>query len=65
MKEVLGGLFSVTLSVTRGFPLGCPRFHGAYRLLVFGLSSTPKVFEAAIVLHERDYTIKVLSAPIT
>ena len=62
MKEVLGGLFSVTLSVTRGFRLGCPRFHGAYRLLVFGLSSTPKIFEAAIVPPHNNIPLKCVSA---
>ncbi len=62
MKEVLGGLFSVTLSVTRGFRFGCPRFHGAYCLLVFGLSSTPKIFEAAIVPPRNNILLKYVSA---
>jgi hypothetical protein len=34
-----GGLFSVTLSVTRDSHPGHPRFHEAYRPVVFGLSS--------------------------
>ncbi len=36
---MLGGLFSVTLSVTPGFPPWSPRFHEACRPSVFGLSS--------------------------
>jgi len=48
---VLGGLFSVTLSVTRNFHSGYPRFHEACRLLVFGLSSGQTNFKPAIACH--------------
>src|ERR1700692_2071629 len=40
---MLGGLFSVTLSVTRDLHPRYPRFHKACRLPVFGLSSGEKL----------------------
>ena len=40
----MGGLFSVTLSVTRDLHPGYPRFHEACRPPVFGLSSGEKNF---------------------
>jgi hypothetical protein len=48
---VLGGLFSVTLSVTRDLHPGRPRFHKACRPLVFGLSSGKIHFQPAIAFH--------------
>jgi len=48
---VPGGIFSVTLSVTRDLHPGYPRFHEACRLPVFGLSSGVKNFQPAIACH--------------
>ena len=47
---VLGGLFSVTLSVTRDLHPRYPHFHKACRPSVFGLSSGEK-FTPAIACH--------------
>ena len=47
-----GGLFSVTLSVTRDSHPKYPRFHEACRPSVFGLSSGEK-FAPAITCHSR------------
>jgi hypothetical protein len=54
---VLGGLFSVTLSVTRDLHPGRPRFHEACRPLVFGLSSGENNFKPAIACHIEKNTI--------
>jgi hypothetical protein len=43
LTQLLGGLFSVTLSVTRDLHPRYPRFHEACRLPVFGLSSGEKL----------------------
>jgi hypothetical protein len=51
---MLGGLFSVTLSVTRDSHPGYPRFHEAYRPVVFGLSSGWKYIKPAIAYHIGD-----------
>ncbi len=48
---VPGGIFSVTLSVTRNLHPGYPRFHEACRLPVFGLSSGVNKFQPAIACH--------------
>ena len=48
---VLGGIFSVTLSVTRDSRPGRPRFHGACCLSVFGLSSGKTSVKPAITRH--------------
>ena len=53
----LGGLFSVTLSVTRGSHPGYPRFHEACRLPVFGLSSGEIIFQPAIACHVAENNI--------
>jgi hypothetical protein len=47
----LGGIFSVTLSVTWDLHPRCPRFHGACCLTVFGLSSGKTGVEPAITRH--------------
>ena len=51
---VLGGIFSVTLSVTRDSRPGRPRFHGACCLSVFGLSSGKTSVKPAITRHDRE-----------
>jgi len=50
-RVVLGGIFSVTLSVTRDSRPGRPRFHGACCLSVFGLSSGKTSVKPAITRH--------------
>ena len=50
---VLGGIFSVTLSVTRDSRPGCPRFHEACRPVVFGLSSGENKCQASDRLPHR------------
>ena len=50
-KVVLGGIFSVTLSVARNLHLGRPRFHEACCLPVFGLSSGKTGVKPAIARH--------------
>jgi len=49
---VLGGIFSVTLSVARDSRPGRPRFHGACCLSVFGLSSGKTSVKPAITRHD-------------
>jgi hypothetical protein len=49
---VLGGIFSVTLSVTRDLRSGRPRFHGACCLPVFGLSSGKTSVKPATTRHD-------------
>jgi hypothetical protein len=51
---VLCGIFSVTLSVIRDLHPGCPRFHGACCLTVFGLSSGKTSVRPAIARHGAD-----------
>jgi hypothetical protein len=48
---VLGGMFSVTLSVARDLHPKRPRFHGACCLPVFGLSSGKTAVKPAITRH--------------
>jgi hypothetical protein len=57
-KVVLGGIFSVTLSVARDLHLGRPRFHEACRLMVFGLSSGKTGVKPAIARHGRHYSME-------
>ena len=52
-----GGLFSVTLSVTRDSHPEYPRFHEACRLPVFGLSSDENDFQPAIACHVAENNI--------
>ena len=51
---VPGGIFSVTLSVTRDSHPKYPRFHEACRLPVFGLSSSEKKILASDRLPRRE-----------
>ena len=51
LKVVLGGIFSVTLSVTRDLHPGCPRFLEACCLTVFGLSSGKTSVKPATTHH--------------
>jgi len=53
LKVERGGIFSVTLSVTRDSRPGRPRFHGACCLPVFGLSSGKTSIKPAITRHRR------------
>jgi hypothetical protein len=59
MKEVLGGLFSVTLSVTRGFRLECPRFSRG--IPPFGVRTFlyPENLRSSDRPSTQQYTIKV------
>ena len=60
---VLGGMFSVTLSVTQDLHPGRPRFHGACCLPVFGLSSGDTSVKPAITRHGRETNTKSASCP--
>ena len=61
----LGGIFSVTLSVTRNLHSGCPRFHEACCLPVFGLSSGKTGVKPAITRHREQNTTERLPVPVS
>ena len=61
--EVPGGIFSVTLSVTRNLHSRRPRFHGACCLLVFGLSSGKTGVKPAIARHDQQNNTERVAVP--
>jgi hypothetical protein len=62
---MLGGVFSVTLSVTRDLRPGRPRFHGACCLTVFGLSSGKTSIKPAITRHDLENSTERGRVPVS
>ncbi len=63
--SVLGGIFSVTLSVTRDLHSRRPRFHGACCLAVFGLSSGKTGVKPAITRHDDENNTERVRVPVS